>query len=319
MRIDGITCCVGEKYAELLSQSIGTWLETLDSLTIVTSRSDSAVQALWRRFNESPKLNLVATDVFYEYGATFNKAAALCEAYAVSQPTDWCLHFDSDIVPPVYWRKHAERRIQPGNLYGAFRFSPEGVRLDEFPLFPYGYFHLWNVMDPHSWNWPIFEYWHPHAGNYDSEFALQWPASNRRDLGFSVTHLGEPRSNWFGPNGDGMEQLRSQGLYQTRILAKAGAGILHDIPEPKLRLQLVNAEEDPLWARRVLDACAIAGSRVTANVSMSTLDRLRKKTSSDFYKIDPGMTVDSIQGIILDAKYDQVNQVSHAEATGEAL
>jgi hypothetical protein len=267
------------------------------------------------------KLYVYKTEVFYAHGATFNKAAALCEAYYCASPSDWVLHFDSDILPPEYWRRLAEKRIQPGNLYGAFRYSEDGKRLDEYPLFPYGYFHLWNTLDPNSWNWPIFEHWHPHAGNYDSEFAEQWPMSKRLDLGFSVTHQGEPRENWMGPKGGDMQHLREVGLWKVRQLAKQGVGIL-DIPVPDMRLLILDAERDPIWTREVLRSCAAQRFDVTANTTAkgcSTLDRLRKVSRRDFTQVDPGMPLNFVQELIRRAKDIEVKNRKESSDVCEPL
>lgn len=309
MRIDGITCCVGEKYALQLTRSLQRWLETLDSLTIVTAPGDSSIQLVTDLLKTMPapdsrpysppccELKIITTNVFYEHGAKFNKAAALCEAYQLSNPTDWVLHFDSDIIPPEYWRWLAEKRIGKGNLYGAFRYNEEGRRLDEFPLFPYGYFHLWHVDDPCAWRWPIFETWHPHAGNYDSEFAMQWPSARRgHDLGFSVLHQGEPRQSWFGPNdSESMQGLHNTGLYHVRLLAKEGVGIL-SIPEPLLRFYLLTPEADPQWTKSVLRLCAEHGPfKITAGPALLTIDKLRKVPLQNYQAIDPSVPVSQIE------------------------
>lgn len=157
-KIDAITCCVGKMYAEQLARSLPIWLDTLDSLTIVTKKGDD-ILAL-----EGPSnLSIVETDVFTSYGAHFNKGAALCYAYASADPKDWALHVDSDIIPPKDWRKIAEEKAEPDCLSGAFRYDERGQRLDEAPLYPYGYFHLWHVSNPVTWKWPLFDPWFPHA------------------------------------------------------------------------------------------------------------------------------------------------------------
>lgn len=308
MRIDGITCCVGETYVRQLSKSIRLWLDTLDSLTIVTDASTySSLLALVESEPMRSRAIIRLSYRFHEHGATFNKAAALCEAYATAKPSDWVLHFDSDIIPPEYWRRLTEQRITPGNLYGAFRWEEgSGRRLDEAPLFPYGYFHLWHSLDPNSFAWPIFEYWHPHAGNYDSEFAEQWPSDNRLDLGFGVVHQGEPRQNWMGPSGGDMDHLHAVGLWKLRQLAKQGVGIL-DPPPPALRLFLGEAEADPVWTREVLRACALGCSfAVTAHRRISTLDKLRGVPRSQFTIVTPRLSLTTVQKLISHAQASQL-------------
>lgn len=258
MRIDAITCCVGEKYAAYLRESLPIWLDTVDSLTVVT-RNGIAMAGHLGEVMKSSKIKLAITDAFYSHGAAFNKAAALNVAYHCASPTDWVLHFDSDILPPENWRAIAEGRIKSGELYGAFRYTEDGQRLDEAPLFPYGYFHLWDVADPCSWRWPIFEPWHGHAGNYDANFAEQWPYVRRRDLGFQLTHKGQPRRGWFGvEESPKMLAFNTVGLHNVRKLSRSGIGNLN-LPEPKAKLALINAESNVDWTLGVLRICSAYG------------------------------------------------------------
>jgi hypothetical protein len=203
------------------------------------------------------KLIIHRSDKFKSHGADFNKAAALCEGISVTNSKDWILHFDSDIIPPAHWREVAESTIEPGNLYGSFRWDEQGRFLDEHPLYPYGYFHLWHRTDPSSWQWPIFEVWHRHAGNYDSHFAEQWHWNRRKDLQLHLIHQGEPRRNWFGDGGEEkMKQTLDYGLTALRIESSRGMHKL-EIPEPKLKLCIQRANPD--WVADALHACSLAG------------------------------------------------------------
>lgn len=251
MRIDAITCCVGELYAGQLARSIDVWLSTLDSLTIVTKPGDPVLALRGPR-----ELRFVETEVFTEFGAYFNKAAGLNLAYAATDPTDWVLHFDSDIIPPADWRSIAEAKARRDCLSGAHRYDEHtGERLDEVPLYPYGYFHLWHTSAPQTWRWPLFDPWFEHAGSYDANFTDLWTPSKRKDLGFKLIHQGERRTNWYGAGADQshMQRLREVGYRNAR---KKDYGRL-PIPEPKLRLALRSNQEG--WARDVLRACRIAG------------------------------------------------------------
>lgn len=241
----------------MLSRSLPIWLDNLDTLTIVTRNGDEDVQRLYDRYSHRSCIKLVTTDVFTAYGASFNKAAALCEAYGVMAPTDWVLHFDSDIIPPKDWRQRIHLHF--GHLYGAFRYSEEGECLDEKPLYPYGYLHLWNVADRHAWQWPLFQLFHPHAGNYDSHFADQWPQKCRLNLGFTVIHQGEPRQCWFGENAkEEMDYLHSIGLQKVRGLAAEGIGVIN-LPEPRQRVYIEAATDNPDRTVKILNYCASKG------------------------------------------------------------
>ena len=234
MKVDGFTCCVGPEYQEYLTESLPIWTKTLNTVTVVTKPNDLIVKQKGKYKN----LKFVETDVFTRYNAHFNKGAALCEAFAAANPTEWCLHFDSDIVPPSNWLDIANRRAEKGCLSGVFRYNEQGERLDEKPLYPYGYFHLWHISDPNCWRWPLFGTWFAHAGSYDANFTDHWRPSQRRDLGFRVIHRGECRTNWFGPGArrERMKELLRKGLRNVRITAnETGVGRL-PIPEPKLKL-----------------------------------------------------------------------------------
>lgn len=245
MRIDGLTCCVGAMYAEQLARALPIWLDTLDTLTIVTQPNDPALAL------SGANLRHVTTDVFTRYGAWLNKGAALNELFAAVDPSEWVLHVDSDIVPPQNWRSLAEQRANAGALWGAPRYSESGRRMDA-RLYPWGYFHLWHTQDMRTWRWPLFENFHAHAGNYDANFADLWPKLLRRDLGFNVRHQGERQTNWFGPrdaNKTRMRQLRSKGL--GRVRTPAGNDPL-PLPEPRFRFALAGHVD---WLRGALRIC----------------------------------------------------------------
>lgn len=262
MRIDAITCCVGAEYAAMLEKSIVTWMNTLDSLVVVTKPGDTALHMVQYVANAYPnKVRVITTNIFTEYGAHFNKGAALCEAYRACDPTDWVLHFDADIIPPENWREKVEAAsIRSGFLYGAPRIHENGKPADSDPVFhPYGYFQLWNVSDRYSWRWPIFDTWHPHCGSYDANFMDQWPQGRWKRLMFSVTHQGEPRTNWFGTEPEKQELMRpllDRGLYRYRMDCNKGKDRL-PVPKAKLRYHLV--DNSPRWGVDVIRACMIGG------------------------------------------------------------
>ena len=252
LRLDAITCCVGQYYCDLLSNSLPVWLPFLDSLTIVTRPNDPATQFY------GPKTNICATDLFGMYGAHFNKGAALCQGYGLMQPRDWVLHFDADILPPDDWYDRMLERLEFGCLHATRRYSESGEPLDEQEFWPYGFFQLWHSCDPAAIRWPLFEPWHAHAGNYDAEFAEYWPKSKWVDLGFPVTHFGEPRVNWFGPEGDPslMDPIKAEQIHVNRINARKPENRLA-VPSPHTRLTL--DRKTPEFAAAVVRLCAQSG------------------------------------------------------------
>ena len=247
MRIDAITCCVGEAYCEKLLRALPLWRQWCRTVTVVTTLEDKSYRRI--AVGRPDGVNVVCRDdALKAHGATFNKGAVLCEAFACANPQEWCLHFDADILPPANWFECCKTAV-PGNLYGVKRFTEDGKLIDELPLHPYGYFHLWHTSDRHSWRWPLFETHHPHAGNYDANFADHWPRENRLELGFSVTHMGEPRRNWFGPGADPkhMEAIHKTGLLEERMRSNRGHNRLQ-LPNPKARITLF-APSDATWRR----------------------------------------------------------------------
>lgn len=246
-RIDAITCCVGYPYAKQLEKNLPIWLDTLDSLTVITTPSDPIAEYKHSIGN----LRIVTTDAFTKYGASFNKGAALCYAFRKADPIDWCLHFDCDIQPPQNWRKLAEKKMRKGCLHGCTRINTKGVK-DRHHFFPYGFFQLWHVEDKVTWKWPLFETWHGHAGTYDTKFAEQWNLTKRIDLKFSVVHCGDLKRNWFGlGRDDRMKKLLEYGTKRYREEAKLEGGGLK-IPQP-FKIQIL--EGSTHWTLAALREC----------------------------------------------------------------
>lgn len=251
MKIDGIVCCVGEYYREQLANALPIWLETLDSITVVTKPNDY-------KFKGSG-LKCITTDVFTKFGAYLNKGAALCYAFAAANPKDWVLHFDADIIPPKNWRYQVEQRIQPGHLYGVRRYPQRRVPHDRDQRFcPFGYFQLWDSNDLRTWFWPIYDTWHPHCGSYDADFMDLWPSNRWKELPFSVIHQSEPRVNWFGEDGTHlMKPLLQRGLFKYRMMTRRGHGRI-PIPKPKIKLSY-DQSSDPKWIRELIRVAQLFG------------------------------------------------------------
>lgn len=254
MKISAITCCVGEGYARHFEKSLPIWLDTLDQLTVVTKPDDKRVLDLLSAYS-SNNLRSVTTDVFTQHGASFNKGAALCEGYRYCNPVDWVLCCDSDITPAPDWRIQVERAcLEPGQIYGAWRYNHDGHQCDKV-FFPFGYFQLWNVADPNSWQWPLFDTWHAHAGCYDANFCERWLVKDRIQLPIELTHEGERRKNWFGETEAGflkMHSLFARGVKRYRKESNAGKLRL-PIPKPDIRLSIRKST-----ARRTLAILGLA-------------------------------------------------------------
>ena len=222
MKISALTTCVGDKYAQALSKALGIWEETCNELLVLTD---------WKTYQDNravfPTRITYVTEIFTAHGASFNKGAALSQGFGLLNPDDWVLNFDADIVPPATWREHVEAVYkvellngQSYKLYGcSHRYGEDGALIPDadFPNI-WGFFHLWNIADLHSWKRPPFDPTCGHAGNYDHEFMMQWPEDCRVDLWpeLKLTHQGEPRESWFGrdpKNKRKMENLFRLGLW----------------------------------------------------------------------------------------------------------
>lgn len=193
MRIDGVTTCVGDYYAARLERTLPAWINSLDSVTIV---SDAATAP---RFDGQARV--IATDRFTAHGALFNKGAALNAGLSLILvgPAEWVISFDADTEPPANWREIAEPLLSYGHFYGC----PRNPTHMECKL-PYGYFQLWHARDPRGQS---FSELYLDAGGYDREFLLRWPREHRVMLPFVVRNHGESCKYWCGP-GTTPEQQR---------------------------------------------------------------------------------------------------------------
>ena len=213
--VHGLTVCVD--YAEFLAVSLDRWVATLETLTVVTSYTDTDTVAL---VANRPSVTLHQTDLFYQDGAVFNKGRAMEAARELMPWSDWILFFDADIVPPLDWLTRSAPVLQPGVLYGVHRFAAVGGETDDHrqPSLPHdtpgvGYFQLFHSSDPAVRDAkPLIDTHWRHAGNYDNRLLDRWRKHGRavRPLPFRVAHIGE-RDNWCGRgNRAGFEALQAE-------------------------------------------------------------------------------------------------------------
>jgi hypothetical protein len=194
MKIHGMTVCVD--YADMLEKSIGAWMSGLESLMIVTSTRDYDTPTLAM----VKGADFVRTNSFYLDGAAFNKGRAQQEAWPSVPKDDWLLLFDADIVPPADWRLQLEALpLNPGYLYGCFRYDEHGVRIKD-DSHGYGYFQLFHASDDLAQVDPFFDTYWTHAGNGDSNIMLRWRNVGRLApvLPLKLLHSGGPSHNWYG-------------------------------------------------------------------------------------------------------------------------
>lgn len=179
----------------------------LSSLTIVTSLDDKDTQVLcWDTYLQYCSTNTPVgsfeTDAFTRDGAIFNKGLAMEEARTHMPWEDWILFFDADILPPCggsySWPEaipYYPDSLQMGYLYGAWRYNPDGSRVDDDRP-GYGYFQLFHAKDPKVQHTPLLSTHYRHGGNYDSDFLLSFRGLTKT-LDLHLVHIG-PKGQWFG-------------------------------------------------------------------------------------------------------------------------
>lgn len=215
MRISGIVPCVD--YSDIFSKSIRLWMETLDSLLVVTSRKDRDTAELvvetFGQTHPAADTSIYKTDVWFANGASLNKGAAMSEAVlrtGFRKDADWILAFDADVIPPPDWRDRLElMELRRDTIYGAYRYyepAPEDKPVPRASAkrmpqgFVIGFFNLFHNSSPHlpPKDQPLWELCWPHAGNVDTLFMRRFPEAKRHILDIPMTHVGEERKNWCG-------------------------------------------------------------------------------------------------------------------------
>jgi len=209
--IHGLVVCVD--YAAYLAQGLSSWLAAVDTLTVVTAPHDVATLAL---LAERPTVATVVTSEFYAHGAAFNKGAALNIAVELTElwtRPGWLLHFDADIIPPLYLRQLlTSLPLRPNMLYGAQRRTEHGSSINDQELA--GFFQLFALHDPAVAARPWFHDGWRHAGGYDTIFRRRWPLEQQMILPVHVIHQGPTGTNWWGKGND--EQMHAMIEERTR-------------------------------------------------------------------------------------------------------
>lgn len=226
MHISAVTICV--HYGDFLAHTLPANKSLFDEIIVVTSPKDLYTQAVCE-FNN---VRCLITDVFYEDGASFNKAKGINEGFKALNKRDWVLHIDSDIWLPSTFRIVMEKvPLNRDDLYGVDRlmcpsyqawedfkvqqkpvheawvyqhmdFFPMGERFIQYKgdgYIPLGYFQMF-----HKSKFKEYPTKHMSAARTDLQFSLMWERKNRRLIPDVVgIHLeSELRTdqsvNWFG-------------------------------------------------------------------------------------------------------------------------
>ena len=119
MKPIAISVCVN--YSDFLCWTIPMNKHLFERWIIVTSTDDKRTQKIAEHY----ELDVIATNVFYKDGATFNKAAAINEGLNyVKADGQWILFLDSDIVlPPQSKRVFEQVKFDSSCLYGVDRLD----------------------------------------------------------------------------------------------------------------------------------------------------------------------------------------------------
>jgi hypothetical protein len=197
-----ITCV---DYSDILELTLPTILPHVSGVCVLTSNTDLETDDLAEKLG----VDCMRTDSFYENGAYFNKGLALNRAIEALRPEGWLMLLDADIAFPrvVDWSP-----CRPGNLYscrrkawfhvGSYRRSQN--REDWSDLMEMcdnemgGYMHLFHTNDGALGDYPWLSDQWVHAGGYDTEFIVRWPATRHVYLPWYVLHIGEPCQHWYG-------------------------------------------------------------------------------------------------------------------------
>lgn len=237
-----ILVCVD--YSDLLAITLPYNRHHFSEIMVVTSFNDAATVKITLDNGAS----VYQTDVFYHYGAVFNKFAALEKALDCFGRHGWMCIMDADVLWPKYidWTflidylfepedptdPHSPLEMQDSQfLYTPLRRMmldvtqpvPQEPYWKSFPLHPQqaewaGYTQIFHADDLHL---PLAP-WHQtdwkHAGGADSFFQQLWPASCKLRPPFECLHLGPAGQNWCG---------RTSPLTDGSVPAQADERMLH--------------------------------------------------------------------------------------------
>lgn len=230
-RLEVVVVCLN--YGDFLAETLPYNISQVDRLVVVTHHDDNHTKEVCRKWS----VECVLTDVFYEWGNTFEKGAAINMGLGALRQRGWILQLDADIVLPLTARNMLDKSgLQRDYIYGAercnlqtyeqwkkFRASyhtdpqfgyqcmvnspsdiPIGANLvhKQYGYCPIGYFQLWHseYMHKHEIRYPET---HGSAEETDVQWTLRWPRNKRVLLPtLRVFHLeSEPcamGTNWCG-------------------------------------------------------------------------------------------------------------------------
>lgn len=142
--LEAVTVCVN--YGDILRVTMPFNKPLFNNWIIVTTPEDTETQDVCRYYN----VPYIATNVFYEDGADFNKAKGINEGLKKLTKVDWMLHIDADIILPANFRQICkEDQLQKDAIYGIDRVNVNGNE-DLFKLLinKNSQIRQWTYLDP---------------------------------------------------------------------------------------------------------------------------------------------------------------------------
>jgi len=213
----GITVCVG--MAETLKKILPFNLPHLKELIVMTTPDDDDTRECCKQY---PNVRVIETDVFYKWGAKFNKGAAVELATMLIPKDNWIIIFDADICFPcdligkipldvnfIYSsaRHFATTEDEFESATRERNFDFQGLAKDPFRPWKMakGYFQLFHGRSETLNRRPWYGIDWNNAGGCDKDFSTRWDIQRRIPLEAPVLHLGavhnwdaEYSSSWTG-------------------------------------------------------------------------------------------------------------------------
>lgn len=264
MNLSAVIVCVN--YGDFLAHTLPQNKTQFDETIVVTTPRDVYTQAVCE-FNN---VRCITTDVFYENGASFNKAKGINEGFKALSKRGWILHIDADIWLPSTFRVVLENApLNTDNLYGVDRmmcpnydawvnfltqqkpvheawvyqhmdFFPMGERFIQYKgdgYIPLGYFQLF-----HKSKFTNYPEQHMSAARTDIQFSQQWQRKNRQLLPEVVAiHLESEERADQGINWSGRKTIPFGPIPEDYVMGKYPSNLINKDVEKQVFWKLRNA------------------------------------------------------------------------------
>jgi len=120
MKVEALTVCVGR--SSFLRETLAINKDKVDNFVVVTTPTDYETQ----RVCKEQGAQIVETDVFYQYGAPFDKGRAINKGLQELKYNDWVVLTDCDIVfMPPHKKMFQDNSLDKECMYGCPRIVLE--------------------------------------------------------------------------------------------------------------------------------------------------------------------------------------------------